>query len=291
MTLKMSNDGLKRSKDFIMNEGRKLEQEIYRFEFEGGTKEAVISALEEYQNSDGGFSGYGEGDWDESNAMDTNMAFQTLVHIGATGDEPVVQKAVKYILSTYDFELDYWHQNPTNQPVGETMLNELWANPGAELIGYLYDYQKLVDNEFLNHVTEVAIKKLQYLTKAGWFPTLCFLRLSERLDEPRREQVLIYIKSIILDVVETNPEVWEKFYYPKPYWYAPTPGSPLYPMLHEDAIACLEHEINQQTEQGNFPLNWDAGEGEAAWKSIWTMDILIALNKYDMIEVGEEVSQ
>ena len=43
------------AKNFIMDQGRALDQRRFEFHFEAGSANAVLAALASYQNDDGGF--------------------------------------------------------------------------------------------------------------------------------------------------------------------------------------------------------------------------------------------
>ncbi|WP_332698625.1 hypothetical protein [Halalkalibacter lacteus] len=283
MAISFSKEKLNKARDYLMNKGRKLERELFKYHFEDGTSESVIYELSKYQGENGGFKDLGEGDRVKENAMDTNMAFHILHEINASSSDPIVRKGIEFIVNSYDYKLKYWHPNPTISPVESIMLNDKWANPCAELIGYLYDYKELVSNNFLMEVTEVAMKKLPLLNKDGWFATLCFLRLAERLEEPNKDIILNKVRQIIFEIIETRQEVWANEYCAKPFWYSPTPNSPLFPLINNYVISCLENEILTQDLEGNFILNWEAGSGEIEWKSIVTMEVLRTLKNHHMI--------
>lgn len=284
MAISLSKDNLCQARDYLMKKGRKLECELFKYHFEDGDPESVIFELSKYQGENGGFKNLGEGDRNKENAMDTNMAFQILHEINASCNETIVRKGVGYIVNSYDYKLKYWHPNPTTSPVDLMLLNDHWANPSAELIGYLHEYKKLVPSHFLFEVTEVAMKKLPLLNQDGWFATLCFLRLADRVEESYRDKILDKVKSLILHIIETRQEVWSSEYCAKPHWYSPSPYSPLFPLIKKHVISCLENEILTQDIEGNFILNWDAGLGENEWKSIVTMEALKILKNHHMIE-------
>lgn len=93
------------------------------------------------------------------------------------------------------------------------------------------------------------------------------------------------LKEDIFEIIEMNAHKWSATYCAKPFFFAPSPNSPMYLPIKEYVIRSLENEINTQSEDGHFILNWDADEDAARiWKSIWTMDVLRALNHHNMIE-------
>ncbi|MFW9785857.1 MAG: hypothetical protein ACFFFB_26470, partial [Candidatus Heimdallarchaeota archaeon] len=51
----LSNEQLKKIKNFVFIKGRLIERKLYSFFFENGEKEDVLKSLIAYQNSDGGF--------------------------------------------------------------------------------------------------------------------------------------------------------------------------------------------------------------------------------------------
>ncbi|WP_129692241.1 hypothetical protein [Gottfriedia acidiceleris] len=285
MTLKLSKVKLSLAREYLMTKGRDLEKELYKYHFENGSKKSVIYELEKYQGENGGFKNLGEGERLFENAMDTNMAFQILHDINARSNEEIVRKGINYIMNSYDKDLKYWYPNQKDSPVEFYLITDKWANPCAELIAYLHEYQELVPTRFLAEVTEQAMKKLPLLNKDGWFATLCFLRLAERVEDSLREKIVEKVETNIFDIIETRKEIWSKDYCAKPYWYAPSPRSPLYSLLMEHTIPCLANEILSQEDEGNFILNWEADTGEKEWKSIITMEVLRTLKNYDMISL------
>ena len=52
---KLTQQTFDQAKSFILNHGRTLDQRLFEYHFESGSKEAVRTALSPYQNGDGGF--------------------------------------------------------------------------------------------------------------------------------------------------------------------------------------------------------------------------------------------
>lgn len=87
------------AKNFIKNHARPLEMALYRYFYENGTPQAVITELAKYQNADGGFGHGLEADnWNpHSNPIATNDAVITLYRTGALDkDSAVVKGIVRY---------------------------------------------------------------------------------------------------------------------------------------------------------------------------------------------------
>ena len=53
---KLTQPAFQRAKNFIMDQGRALDQRRFEFHFEDGSADAVFAALAPYQNDDGGFA-------------------------------------------------------------------------------------------------------------------------------------------------------------------------------------------------------------------------------------------
>ncbi|ALC90628.1 hypothetical protein AM500_13160 [Bacillus sp. FJAT-18017] len=272
-----------------MNYGRDLEQELFRFHFENGNAQHVISILEQYQGENGGFRNMGEGHPVIPNGMDTSMAFQYLSEVGASPDDVVVHKGIQYIIGSYDHELKCWHPRPNQRSKGWT------DNPCAELVGYLNEYRELVPDDFLKNVTENAIANMGTIQTSDeprqfyFLEALSLLRLAVRTDEPYKSIILKQLKKDINEIIEIDSEKWATTYCAKPFFFAHSPESPLYLPIKEFVIKSLEKEIDTQSEDGHFILNWNCDkEAAIVWKSIWTMDVLKALHHHGMIEEKKE---
>jgi hypothetical protein len=285
VVLKLSIEKFLGARNYLMKYGRDLEQELLRFHFENSSPKSLIDVMNNYQGEDGGFRNLGEGHPIYTNAMDTTMAFQYLSEIGATANDEIVQRAIKYIINSYDHDLKCWHPRHNETNIG-------WHdNPCAEMVGYLYEYRELVPDNFFELVTETAMKTIRNNEKTfqqcDFLDVLCILRLATRIDEPFRTEILNRVKKDIHEIIETNPVNWATTYSAKPFFFAHSPNSPLFETIKVHVIRSLENEIITQAEEGNFILNWAVQDEESAriWKSIWTMDALRSLHHHDMIAI------
>ncbi|WP_028612591.1 hypothetical protein [Paenibacillus harenae] len=281
--MKLSFEKFEAAKNYLMKNGRDLEQELFRFHFEKGSSQALLRVLSNYQGEDGGFKNMGEGHPIYTNAMDTSMAFQYLSEVGATSRDEIVQKGIQYIVDSYDCSLKCWHPRPNE-------TSSRWGdNPGAELVGFLFEYRDLVPNDFLEAVTETPLSSIRNPKKTYdqfyFLKALCFLRLAARVVEPYKTEILDWLKADIFEIIETDQSKWATIYSAKPFFFAHSPQSPLYETIKHQVIRSLENEIITQSEEGNFVLNWNTdAESQRIWKSIWTMDVLRALHHHAMIE-------
>ena len=220
MTLKLSIENFNRAKSYLMKRGRDLEQVLFRFHFENGSCQDFLDIISKYQGIDGGFKNMGEGHPDITNAMDTSMAFQYLSEVGATSDHEVIRKGINFIIKSYDHSLTFWH--PRHNEISSGWNN----NPGAELVGYLYEYRELVPKEFLETVTERAISSIRISKKTYpqyyFLEALCILRLA-RIDEPYQTEIINRINADIYKIIETEQTKWATTYCAKPLFFAHAP--------------------------------------------------------------------
>ncbi|WP_090795334.1 hypothetical protein [Paenibacillus sp. GP183] len=79
--MKLSFEKFEAAHNYLMKNGRDLEQELFRFYFENGSLQTLLDVLSSYQGEDGGFKNMGEGNPISTNAMDTSMAFQYLSEV------------------------------------------------------------------------------------------------------------------------------------------------------------------------------------------------------------------
>ncbi|MCM3705199.1 MULTISPECIES: hypothetical protein [Cytobacillus] len=286
MVKTLTTENFQKARRYLMINGRDIEQELFRFHFENGNPQKFISKLQAYQGLDGGFRNMGEGNSTFTNVMDTCMAFQYLSEVGASVNDNIVQEGIKYIIDSYDHELKCWHARPNQQSKG------WFDNPCAELLGFLYEYQELVPEDFLRNVTENAIASMSTIDTSGeprqfyFLEALSLLRLAIRTDEPFKSMILEQLKKDIMEIIESDSSRWATTYCAKPFYFAYSPQSPMFLPIKEFIIRSLENEINTQSTDGYFILNWNVDEeGAKVWKSICTMDVLKALKNHQMIDL------
>ena len=88
------------AKNFIMDQGRAVDQKRFEFHFGNGSADAVLTALAPYQNDDGGFGRSLEPDirTPASSAIATTLGFQILREIRAPVNHVLVQKGIQYFI-------------------------------------------------------------------------------------------------------------------------------------------------------------------------------------------------
>lgn len=97
---------------FICRNARPLDFALFRFHFEGGSREDVLSILSSYQNPDGGFGHALEPDFfnPASTPIATWTATCILREVGLRdAQHPIVQGILRYLASGSDFENGQWY--------------------------------------------------------------------------------------------------------------------------------------------------------------------------------------
>ncbi|MFD1676975.1 hypothetical protein [Alicyclobacillus fodiniaquatilis] len=273
---------LERSKRFLQTHGRTLDYLLAQFYFWGGSVEDVREALADFQNQDGGFGHAIEPDFrlNTSSPMATSIGLQYACEIGLTADDPMIQKAIQYLLAHFDPDEQRWHAVPetiNDMPhapwwtfdltTGRCGTENTWANPNAELLGYLWRYKDLVPADFLHSLTDKAMLELEILpVNLEMHDFLCYQRLSENIPEPYRALVMDKLMKSAGLTVDTDPNQWAD-YGAKPLQIASFPDSPFAEILQASLAANLDYEIEHMNDDGSWSPNWSwFGNYEADWE-------------------------
>lgn len=106
-----------KARQFIYQNARPLELARWQVHFENGSREAVLQALQVYQNEDGGFGhGLEPDNWNpNSTPIATWAACSILREINCLdAKNPIIQGILRYLSSGKDFsEEKWWNQVPS----------------------------------------------------------------------------------------------------------------------------------------------------------------------------------
>ena len=289
--MKLPRDAQANARGFVQERARPLERARYACHFQGGSAEAVCSALAAFQNADGGFGHALEPDvrLPGSSVIATTVGLQILREVGAGEDSPLARGAVRYLLDAYDAEHECWPQIP---PAANEWPHAPWwtyeedpegwrrllANPRAEIVGYLCEYAALVPGGLRERLVSAAVEHLEANADSlDMHDLYCYIRLAETpaLPQEARATMQPLLAQAIDRVVVRDPARWTG-YCARPLDLVSSPDSPFAPGLAEAIDANLDYLIEQQLEDGTWPLTWswasdypDAwAEAEREWKGI-----------------------
>ena len=305
----LTQAAFQRAKNFIMEQGRALDQKRFEFHFENGSADVVLAALSPYQNDDGGFGHSLEPDirTPASSAIVTTVGFQILREIRAPVDHILVREGIQYFIDTYDEpqqvwrivppEVDeaphapWWNYEGTTESFGRFLVN-----PRAEILGYLHEFSDGVPAELLDSLTTTILEHLDSLPdEMEMHDILCCVRLAETKALPNTDKIWEKLAQAAAQGVARNAEQLTG-YVLKPLWLVPSPESPLAAELEDEVQMNLGFEIGQQGEDGSWSPNfsWDDQYPEAwrtakkEWQSRITVDTLKTLKDFGRIEQEEK---
>ena len=299
----LTQAAFQRAKNFIMNQGRVLDQRRFEFHFESGSADAVLAALSPYQNDDGGFGHSLEPDLRTpvSSAIATTIGFQIFREIQAPASHILVQKGIRYFIDAYDESEQVWHIVPPevddaphapwwNYESTTESFGRFLVNPRAEILGYLHEFSDGVPTKLLKTLTVAVLEHLDSLSDAmEMHDVLCCVRLAETEALPNGDKVWTKLTQAAQGVARSAEEL--AGYVLKPLWLVSSPESPLAAGLKHEVEMNLDFEIGQQGEDGSWSPNfsWDDQYPEAwqtakrEWQSRITVDTLKTLKDFGRI--------
>lgn len=280
--MQLTRERQEAARAFMMTRARPLERTLYAHFFEEADARAALDALAAYQNADGGFGHGVEPDLrtPASSAIGTSVALQTLRDTRTPATHPLVERAIAYLLATYDAAGEVWPIIPAaandapHAPwwTWSETLAENWggfrANPRAEIVGYLYDYAALVPPELLARLTDAVVEHAEALPDAmEMHDLLCYLRLAETrtLPDAARERLRARLARAIGATVVFDTGAWGG-YGLTPLDAAPSPSAAFAGEVRGAIERNLDYAIAQQAEDGSWSPAWS---WEDAYPEAW----------------------
>lgn len=301
--MNLSNQNFNKAVNFIKTHARPLEQQLYAHQFEGGSVEAVIGALAKYQNADGGFGNAIESDFRlaESSPLATTVGLQIIRKLGVDSNEPIVQRAINYLLDTFDQERGYWQA--VSKAVNDVPHAPWWtfdeksapetpANPTAEIVGYLHAYASLVPNDFLKAVTEPVIHYLEANQESmAMFDLHCYQRMLDMVSDDLASHMRPMVEAAISRVIVSDASKWEE-YVAQPLEFITAPDEPLYVLFQKSVEANLNFTLQHQLEDGSWQPKWTWGDqypdvwpiAKQEWAGVITLNTLGIMHRFGKIE-------
>jgi hypothetical protein len=303
----LSSNSFANARTFIDRAGRPLERARERFQFEHGSADEVIAALAKFQSPYGGFATYLESDsrWTGSSPNGTRVALKILTEVNAPAQNPHLQAAVKYLLSSFDERTGTWRSLPRE---ANTAPHAPWWHvhedsgkcdvdspvfPTAALAGYLQAYKTLLPNGFLKRITDSSLKYLADAPVKMQMSDIDMLTELVRLlppDHPQRKAAILKLRTAISATVVRDPRQWTT-YGIQPLSFIHSPNSLFCPGLEREVDTNLDYIIETQKEDGGWPLNWSWSDSDPAawkiaeqeWSAVMTLEKLERLENFHRI--------
>lgn len=304
----LSREAFDRAAAYLRTRARPLEQALFAHSFERGGRTPILAALVPYQNDDGGFGHALEPDMraPASTVLATTIALAILRRIGATEETSGLPAALVYLIDQYDAESDRWpiissgvagapHAPWWDYEESETNFRGFWANPRASVVGYLWQYRKLVPSPFVEGALRAAAADLlTYAQHMEMHDLMCYLDLLETHDLPgeMRQNMIDKLRRVVARSVVLDPAAWDD-YNLKPLTAIRSPESELATAIDPALIdANLDYLIDTQEADGTWGPAWswdfvDAGAWAAAaaeWRGVLTLRNLETLRAFGRLE-------
>ena len=300
----LSRDQFERAADYLRHEARPLERALFAHAFEGGGRTAVLAALVPYQNDDGGFGRALEPDMraPASSVLATTMALDILRRVGATEETSGLPAALVYLMDNYDAETGRWPiispavEDAPHAPwwdYAESAANfrGFWANPRASVVGYLWQYRKLVPSPFVEGALRTAATDLlTYSQTMEMHDLMCYVDLlaTPGLPGEMRQNMIDKLRRVVARSVVMAPAEWND-YNLKPLTVVRSPQSELAAAVDPAVLdANLDYLLGTQGADGTWWPNWswDFVDGDAwaaaeqEWRGVLTLRNLETLQAF-----------
>ena len=297
---------LNSTRAYLFSECSTLLQQRWIHAFETPNYAGVVKALSAYQNPDGGFGNNLEGDFmlPDSSPLATSIGLQILTNLGAGSSEPLVQRAIAYLLKNYQPERPGWFTVPPDvndyphaswwhyhSETGDTVIDRNWGNPTAELTGYLMQYRALAPSDVLDPILAYTLNYLHdFKGPMEMHELYCFLSFAVRLPASEFTTIQPRLIELVRQAVALNPADWIG-YSAQPLDFVKSPDSFLYPSLVDAVQTNLDYLIATISSQGVYTVPWSWQDYPAEWESVLpeitgriALERLVLLKRFGRIE-------
>ncbi len=268
---KLDLQAYKEIRQWLYRNARPLELELWRYHFENGSKEAVISVLLNYQNNDGGFGYAIDADnWNpESTPYNVSFALDILRSIDFYDMTHPIYKGIFRYLENTEYKSDYgWF---FTIPSNDNNPHACWWNYSAEdnvfqsigitaiLSGFILRYGKSQINlyQMASNYTKRLIEELRTITEYGDMGVKGYIRLMEDIEGAglTKEFDFQYLCQKLHNVVKSKIDL-DNFMV-NPLGYIETPSSRFYEENKTEVESELDQIIDQRPALGVWGIPWE----------------------------------
>ena len=313
--LKLSAEAFNEVRAWVYRNARQLELALWQYEFEGGSREAVLDAMAIYQNEDGGFGSAMEPDsWNPaSTPYTTTFAMLFLKKIGfADANHPIVSGILRYLDSGAYFSDNGWEWSiPSNNDYAHAPW---WHFEGADsttefglsarIASFVLEVSEK-DSSVYNRAIDAArkvIERLRVSTECdasggnvkGTCALLETLHKLDLLDELDAKFLPEAVQKMFKDAIVADSSKWEE-YGGRPLDYIEAPDSIYYKEFESAVQEELDYLVNSRHCGGVWGITWSwygndekypkqFAISENWWKSFRAIEIMGYLRSYGRLE-------
>lgn len=284
-------------------ESRPLDHALFAFHFDQASADTALVALAGHQNADGGFHSL-EPDiaFPVSTVLSTTIALHHLRDLRTASDHPLVQRALAYLLATFDSAHTAWpiippHDNTQphapwwhSSPLNEDRWCGLADNPRPDVLAGLLAFPRSSTADLTARLTAVTLTRIRATgAEMEMHGLLCYLRLyrAPRLPAEIHAALTAALPTWLAQNVAREPAQWTG-YGLRPLDAVPFADSPWRALLSPALEAHLDFLIENQNPDGSWHPHWNWGDAFPAawpaakrnWQAVLTLGYLRTLRSY-----------
>jgi hypothetical protein len=301
---------------WMYRNARPLDLARWQFHFENGNQANVLSALQAYQNEDGGFGHALEPDsWNpNSSPYTTLIAIHILEEIQfRDSNHAVIKKILGYLGSTPEFNGETWsaiissNNDYPHAPWWTDQTYDWGFNPTAALAGFML-YHASKDEPLYKQAKSIAVAAVdrylfgtmpdggpyQHVRREGEIQSLTkMLNFIEELDIRQEFNITgtrTALKQAAELFIEKDDSKWNAYCW-KPSVFVKSPDSMFYPGNEKAIDTELSYILNKRNPEGVWDIAWSWGayEKEFAisanwWKANLVIENLLMLRAFEKFD-------
>lgn len=283
-------EAFENARKFIYKNARPLDLARWQYHFENGSREAVLQALQFYQNEDGGYGHGLEPDhwnpnstpiavWEACRILkeleclhSTNPQVQGILRYLASGKEFSEGKWFNQVPSTVSYPHAIWWESPVGVPAD---------NPTVSLAGMILKTGETTLYQKAQEIVETAVASFLKEPTSEMHTLVVYLELLQDCEEIQYQPVLAnerfreILFQQIRHTVSNEPEEWFTSYVSKPSNFFFTREQLLGIFSEELCKKEAQEILKYQQEDGSFVIPWQWGTdypeffiSKQWWKSI-----------------------
>lgn len=307
---KLSQEAYQEISKWVHRNARPLDLALWQYHFENGSKDAVISALTYYQNSDGGFGNTIDPDnWNpNSTPYNAQIIIKMLRQIDFTDvTHPIYKSIFRYLENTeHKAEYGWFFTIPSNDDYSHGCWWDFNAQTNtfqsigttASLCGFILRYgdseSKLYKMAF--SYAEMLIEKLKSTTEYGDMGVLGYCELLEDIEGAGLMDCFdyAYLRGKVPCMVSDKIHNEKNNFMANPLEFVLSPNSRFYKENKDEVEAALDLIIDQRPELGVWDIPWEWYNGDKYskafaisqnwWKSLKAIEKLLQLKSFGRLD-------